>query len=145
MFKKGMMLYTKAVDDPEQGKVTVTARVFKHKVTQITYGNLFMTVPDEYKQLIGQKSEAMKTQGFVLERVVLEDDGLPEEVDPGEVDFFENSDILDRPSVTVELNWKFFDEIAAVERAKNDEDRYNAFAALGEAVYYMSLGEDAEE
>ena len=146
MFKKGMMLYTKKVDDASLGhQVNVILRVYRGSVDQVTYDNPFMPIPDEFKGLVGNTMEEVKAQGFVLERVVLEEDGLPEYIEEDEVDLFENSDILNRPTMHVDLNMKFFDEIITVEQAKNDEERYNALAALGEAVYFMSLGEDDED
>ena len=146
MFKKGMMLYTKKVDDANLGhQVTVIARVFRGNVDQVTYDNPFMPVPDEFKGLVGITMAEVKAQGFVLERVVMEEDGLPEYIEEDEVDLFENSDILNRPTMHVDLNMKYFHEIIAVERAENDEERYNALAALGEAVYFTSIGEDEEE
>lgn len=146
MFKKGMMLYTKKVDDANLGhQVSVIARVYQGSVDQVTYDNPFMPVPDEFQGLAGKSIDEVKAQGFVLERVVMEEDGLPEYIEEDEIDLFENSDFLDRPTMVVDLNLKYFHEIIAVERADNDEARYNALAALGEAVYFTSIGEDDDD
>ena len=145
MFKKGMLLYTKKVADAQLGhEVTLTARVFQQKVENLTYDNPFMSVPSQYKGLLGQSADQIKAQGFALEKACLSDNDLPVDVTPEEVDLFENSDILDRPTVLVDLNWRFYQQIIAVENAANDQERADALLALGETVYFLSLEEPEE-
>ena len=146
MFKKGMLLYAKKVDDAKLGhQVTVTARVYLGRVENVVYDNQFMPVPAEFQPLVGKSPDEIKAQGFTLDRAVIEDDGLPEPVDPEHVDLFENSDILERPTVFVDLNWRFYDAIVAVDQASDEDERINALLALGEAVYFAALEEEDEE
>jgi hypothetical protein len=140
--KKGLLFYTKTVADPEQGDVALTARVDQGVVDNVSYGNLFMAVPDEHKTLLGKSRDEIKALGFVLERAVIEEDGLPELVEDDDIDIFENTDVLSRPTIFEDLNIKFYDEIIAVEKASDDQDRYNALAALGEAVYFAAKGDE---
>jgi hypothetical protein len=143
MFKKGMLFYSKKVDDVQMGhQVEVTARVFSGAVDNVTYDNPFMSVPQEFQALTGKTADEIKAQGYVLTKACLEDDELPDVVEQDEVDLFENTDVLERPTVLVDLNWRFYDAIVAVENAGNDDERINALINLGEIVYFAAQEED---
>ena len=72
---------------------------------------------------------------------MLEEDGLPELVEAEEIELYETTDVLSRPTVFEDLNIKFYDEIIVIEKASSDEERYNALAALGEAVFFAAKGD----
>ena len=143
--KKGMMFYEKQVPDPQMGKVKVTCRVHNRRVDTVVYDNMFMPVPPEYQWLAGQSIEAIKTQGFVLTSIVEVNGELPVHIEPDEIERLEESDILERPSSTHDINWTFYDEIVAVEQARDDDERFEALITLGEAVMKASYEYDTYE